>query len=320
MAQQETKRVQIQKGTMILHLSFSKPGIERKIDSADVELEADNSMFHVTKDIMDSKELKAVQSFDNQTTNLIRKRPTTFPFFRGMHGFYTILITDLASVNALLRDREAIRSGLIEKFIKAIPRLKEEAKRRLGKHYDESDYYTEEQYRELFRMRWTPVELDVPARLEDIDPEEYKAKSAEMNEQYNLLWDDIRLLMRVGLQGMLDKFSGILKGEKDGKPLTFKNVTFDRIIEFVDNFGSRNITSDKDLAAIVGEVKELLEQFEPDELRYYSTDNDEARGAVRELRKAVAEGLDEITETLSGMVGPKPVRAIRLRKKVKAKK
>jgi len=56
---------------------------KRNVGTEAVEVDADKSMLHVAKDILDSEELRAIVSYDQETTTWFRRRCTLAEWVRG---------------------------------------------------------------------------------------------------------------------------------------------------------------------------------------------------------------------------------------------
>src|SRR3990167_7278757 len=70
---------------VVLSVSFGKPGVRRKVDNSEVEIDADKSLIHVSKEILSCDEYKAVGKLDSLLTKTLREKclPANKFFRRG---------------------------------------------------------------------------------------------------------------------------------------------------------------------------------------------------------------------------------------------
>ena len=83
--------------------------------------------------------------------------------------------------------------------------------------------------------------------------------------------EETRELATVALR---EEFAGIvrhmverLSGEEDGKPKKFKNSMMEKMGEFLDSFGDRNLFADDKLAELVDQARDVVNGLSTDELR-----------------------------------------------------
>ena len=93
---------------IVLSVSFGKPGVRRKVDSSEVEIDADKSLIHVSKEILSCDEYKAVGKLDSLLTKTLREKclPAN-KFFR--RGFHLVSPEMLSEVDQTVMDFKASR-------------------------------------------------------------------------------------------------------------------------------------------------------------------------------------------------------------------
>jgi phage tail tube protein FII len=111
--------------------------------------------------------------------------------------------------------------------------------------------------------------------------------------------------MRAEMAELVAHMADKLKPDAKGKPKIFRDTivgngekSYGNITDFLATFEARNVTDDKELAALVKQAKGLLKGVDADSLR------DDEKTKAR-----VAKGMQAIKSTLDGMVTEKPNRS-----------
>jgi hypothetical protein len=92
-----------------------------------------------------------------------------------------------------------------------------------------------------------------------------------------------------------------LSGEQDGKPKKFKNSMMEKMCEFLESFGDRNLFQDDRLAELVEQARDVVNGLSTDELRQDAN-----------LRKYIADEMDHLRISVDGALEDLPRRKIRL--------
>jgi len=304
--------IDLRKASMLMALTFQRPGVRRKVDSNSVGTDADSSMIHVAKDIIDSEKLKAIQSFDYRVYAYVRFR--TLPFSGLRHGVYLLPDGLVQSLHNYLKERAAEREKMVEEAVEEYPKLVEAAKERLGSLYDPNDYPSAETFRAAFGVSWKFFTMEVSDRLRSIDAEAFDEERAKAEAAWAGAVDEVRSALRVGFAGMVEHMIEILT-DKDGKgPRRFKGSTIEKLVTFIDIFDARNITNDKELKKVVAQAKKLLDGVDAESLRITSrTKEAEAEGII-EFRNKLKKDFQKVNKALDPLVGSRPKRGIKVKK------
>ena len=153
----------------------------------------------------------------------------------------------------------------VEKFIANYEEEREKARESLGHLFNEADYPID--VRQKFRFEWRFITMDVPGKSGILSPELYEREK----EKFQTLMEETRELATVALR---EEFAGIvrhmverLSGEEDGKPKKFKNSMMEKMGEFLESFGDRNLFNDDKLAEMVDQARDVVNGLSTDELR-----------------------------------------------------
>lgn len=288
----------IQDRAIALSVTLRRFGNSRKLSTDAVEVDADKSLIGVRKRLLEGAALKAISGLDSSILAAVYNRSLPSMFKDGIYLVPTDLVNEL---DAKLEELKAERERLVENFAEAYPYLIEEAAARLRSVFDPRDYPSAEQVRESFSMEWYYVDLGAPRALQGVSRQLFNKEAAKQAA----LWDDamqeIRQVLRLQLQGMVDHMVDRLSGRtEEGKPKVFRDTLTERLNDFLSTFSPRNLTDDEELQALVGKARDLMAGVSPDLLR-----RSEA------VRDTVAQGFGSIKTELDQMMVDKPKRAIR---------
>lgn len=293
-----------------LEVQLSKLWTRRAVSQADASVKArgatdpdadpDQDMVHVAKDILESEELKAVHSMDNEFVGWLRRRaiPTRL-FHRGIY------LLSYAAVEAVIVKMEAFAQGrekAVEGFLAVYPEKAEQARIKLGDLFDPGDYPNAETIRGAFGVRWKLFEWGgTPERVRGIDAALFARMKKEQEETLQSAAVEIRDALRVAMGEFITHIVDKLTGGEDGKPKKFKQGSIDAMNEFLNTFESRNITGDQDLAKLVLQARVVMGggEMTARDLK----DNDA-------LRKLAVDQFTRIKGSLDGMLEGRPTRKI----------
>lgn len=279
--------------TVFLKVRFGMLGNSRKVAGAEVlDTDADKGLLKVQKTLLDSKELDAIRKADGQMRTWLDN--TCLPFERGISLLPLGLIE---TAQERLTQYQAERSDMVASFIQAYPALCADASKHLGSLFKQADYPAVNDILSRFTFDWQYISFQVPGQLpSDIFKAEQQKAAAQMDEAVQ----SITLLMRERLLEMVSHLQAKLTPGDDGKPRILRDTAVTNLQEFLSTFDLRNVTDDKELAAIVDKAKLLISGTSAARLRNSDL-----------WREKIRSGMANITTSLSGMVEEKTGRKYR---------
>lgn len=272
-------------------------GFTRTVRSSQVEVKAEKSMIHVTKELFDSEELKKIASLDGKISEYLASRCLPSLFKRSVYLLPTDLITE---VDARLTEHLTQRKELVENFCKVYDKTVIQAQTQLQDLFDPSDYPPVEVVREAFTFTWQYVQFGVSQSLKKVSAAMFEREQAKVQSQWAEANQAIQQLLRANMATLTEHMVTILTPTDDGKKKRFHKTTLSKINDFLATFDARNLTNDAELQAVVEKAKKLTEGVTPEALR-----------SQEALRSAMQTGFAGIKEQLKGMVTDAPGRAIR---------
>ena len=270
-------------------------GTRRKVNSAEVGTDADRSMIHVSKSILDSPELKKVEQLDGEVRRFLGEYclPSNFK-----SGIYLLPINSVEEADGKFKEFQTQRDKLVDEFVEAYGTRRDEAQERLGSLFNMTDYPSEPTIKSAFVLTGQYVTFDTPASLKNIKAEIF----AREREKADVMWKDAleecRMMLRATMRELVGHIGERLTPKDDGKAKSFHGSMLTKLDSFMTSFADRNIADDEELAALVKDAKTVMRGIDVKELR-----------KEEGLRDALRGQMDELKGKLDSMIIDKPSRA-----------
>lgn len=283
--------------TVCLTVTLRAPGNRRKVATSAVQTDADRSMLHVSKDLLDSEEYKAISKIDGEARRYVADMALPFPF---RPGFYLLPYDLLERVDAKLSEYSQRRTDAVNCFVLAYPQRQREAAERLGPLYDPTDYPPAADIAKAFSLSWSYLAFDVPGQIASINRDLWERQQTEMASMWREAAEECRAVLRAKFAELVSRAAERLTTTPGEKPKIFRDSLLENLDEFIETFQPRNITDDAALQQLVSQARDLTRGITPDRLR------DSAF-----TRAKVAEGFERINKTISEMITDAPRRLIK---------
>ena len=271
-------------------VTFKKWGNRRKADITKVETDADKNQLGLTKKLIKSKELDAINSFFAELRGWVYGR--TVPGFKK--GFQLAGKDAKPTIEARLKKAVAEElPPLIATLQLAFPGQVEDARAALNGQFNAADYPTTDQLADLFAIDWLWVDF-VPAQA--LSAEERAAEGEKLQKRMLDAGEEIIQALRASFQELLAHAVDKLTPGEDGKPKVFRDSLTENISEFLETFSSRNIMADTELDALVAKAREIMVTTDPNRLRKLPSVREETAKQFGEIKAA----LDTMIETRKG--------------------
>jgi hypothetical protein len=279
--------VSVMDKTVCISITFGCLGNTRKVSTSQVEVDADKDFIHVSKSLIESKELGAIKSHDGHTMSWLKtiRLPSLF-----RTGVYLIPIPAIERVQAFLTNSQSKRTELVQAFLAVYEAQKADAEERLKGLYNPADYPSLARVEATFTFEWAWVSFATPGRLKEISADFFKAEQDKAAKQWTAATEEITLLLRSTASELVDHLVEVLTPGEDGKPKRFHATTVTKLNEFLENFSIRNVTDDKVLASIVDSAQKLLNGVDVKDLR----ENEAVRDGVHKSFELVKTCLDSL--------------------------
>ena len=224
-------------------------------------------------------------------------------YWRGLTLPYVeagVRLIKQADIEAFVHTLEDFRDEMTEaeaELNAVYTEIKADARRRLGRLYNPSDYPPE--VRGLFHVEWDFPAVEPPSYLMRLSPEIYEQEQQRVAQRFEEA-------VRLAEQGFIGEFARLVshlterlaKGE-DGERRIFRDSMLTNLTEFFERFKHLNLRSSQDLDQLAEQAQQLVQGVTPQELR----DNDG-------LRQHVAAQMTQVQSQLEGMIVEQPRRQI----------
>lgn len=255
---------------------------------------ADTAMVHISKDVLDSPELRAIRKADGEMRKWITLKSLPSPLKTGMYLVPNLLVPEVDA--ELIRFKES-RAFLVSGIRAWYPSRMAEAERRRGNLYNASDYPPVENVIAAFDVRVQYLSFDVPRSLREIRQSIWQRETTAMAEQAQNVMAECAAVLRSEFADLVSHMSERLTSAPGEKKKVFRDSLIGNLSEFLSTFAARNLAGDVDLEEAVTQARRLLSGVDPSTLR-----DDEA------MRAAVATGMNDLKSKLDALVTEAPSR------------
>lgn len=282
-----------------VRVSFTWWGVHRMLNAQQREemgdaYAADTRFLTAGKKIIDVKH----DAFRKLTS--IRSR--VISFWRGLTLPYVepgVRLIRQADIEAFVHTMQGFRAELIEAegSLNAVyEEMKTDARRRLGRLYDPTDYPPE--VRGLFSVGFDFPSVEPPSYLMRLKPELYAEEQARIAHRFEEAVELAEQAFVSELSKLVSHLTERLTGS-DGEKRIFRDSVVTNLSEFFERFKTLNIRSNAQLDTLVEQAQQIVRGVEPQDLR----DN-------AGLRQHVATQLSQVQSVLDGMMVDRPRRTI----------
>lgn len=276
---------------MLISLSIpywtGKAGDERMTDDIVKSQKAERDAIETKKLLIAPAALNAVKAVRSRARAYLFE--TTSPWLDGgtrvlASGFYF-------DAMAKIREFHTEYEQAVAQLVRDYPKLKGEARKRLGSLYKDEDYPSAEMLKSKFG--WDLKVFPIPAAGDwrvDLGVKDNAAMQKKIDEQVK---QACAVITRDLWARLMDPVSKMAEKMKDGDA-TFRDSIITNIKDIVALIPTMNVADDPKLNAMAEQISKALTKFVPDEVREDG-----------KLRKKAADAADEILAKLAGYVGGK---------------
>ena len=293
-----------EKSSVCIIIETSKFNVRRAVPRSAVRVDSvqdggapDKAMLAVGKDLVDSDELRAIESYDASTKAWLGSRAVPDELLRN--SAFRVSVDALADVYEYLERRSKDRKPLVKVFRAAYPGLVKAARERLGALWSPAQYPDVALIEQAFSFSWRVVEIGVPGeKLRSVSRALFEKEREKAESAWSNAVGQINEALAKGMAQVVGHLAEKLGGG-DERPKRLRESAVKHVAEFLDTFDQRNLTKNADLADLVDKARKLLSGVDAKMLR-----GDAA------VRGAVARGFADVKAGLDKMLEDRPARAI----------
>jgi hypothetical protein len=224
-------------------------------------------------------------------------------YWRGLTLPYTeagVRLIRQADIGPFVQAMEGFRQELAEAeagLAAAFGEIQADARRRLGRLYDEADYPAE--VRGLFGVEWDFPSVEPPAYLMRVAPEVHEQECRRVAARFE---EAVRLAEQAfaaEFAGLLEHLAERLSDGPGGQRKVFRDSAVSNLTDFFQRFRNLNVRSNAELDALVSQAQGLVRGVVLHDLR--------ADGG---LRRQIAESMAQVRERVDALIVDAPRRRV----------
>lgn len=221
--------------------------------------------------------------------NYLRKISLPFPI-KGCVLVPKKLIPD---IQENLKEIEWHYNSAVEDFLYWYPQTVKDAKESLGELFDECDYPTQEAVKNKFRFQWRYITIG-PSVSRVLPPSIYKEEVKKFQELMEQARSEAITALREEFVDLVTNIADKLQNHDDGRPRKLRDAAVENLKQFLDNFSSRNIFDDAQLAELVEQCRGIITNTNANVIR----GNTQVREEVHLQMEKILAGIDASLEDL----------------------
>jgi len=280
--------------SVLLVVGFHRLGNARKVSTSKIDVNADKTMLHVSKNLLDAKEYDEIKTHDGKTRAWLATRALPSMFKEGVFRVPNTLVVE---VDEYLNKRAVERKALVEKFRKAYVKRVTEAIERLKGLANVNDYLTADDACDKFQLEWRYVTFSTPDALKNLREGLFQRERDKLAKSVQDAAEEIKSVLRVQMAALVDRMVTQMTPTKDGKKKKIYDSLVGNVADFLATFNARNLADDSQLQGLVEKARQTIAGVTPALLR-------ESDG----IREHIATGFGEIKKQLDTMIVDKPAR------------
>jgi hypothetical protein len=293
MVKTQAHSADITKNTVGLIVSFHRMGNRSKVNTSQIEVEADKELISVSKQLLEADEFDAILRLDGEMYRWLNARALPSLLRKGIWLMPQGLVEP---VEAYLKENAARRTELVEAFVAVYDEKVKAAKKRLRNLFDPTDYMSADSVRASFRIEWSYPGLNTPTSLQEINKELFLEQKKKMEKLWEETADVIRQILRAELAALVGHVDERLKPAKDGKKKIIRDSVIVNLKEWLDLAPLRNVTNDAELKKFREQALTLMKGIDPELLR----SDDKLREKVQQQFAKLKKSIDASVTIKSG--------------------
>jgi hypothetical protein len=260
-------------------------GTRRKVEDPQIETDADRSLIHIGKEILDCPEIEALRQQEGRIRKYLRR--TTLPSLVFRRGVSLCPLASLDGVEAALYAFRQERQELAGALVAMLPIRIGEAQERLGSWFALSDYPSAARIQAGYELEWRYLAATVPGTLQAFRKEVFDREREKIQALYRKEWEYVRQCLRLELNALLEHLIERLTPTTSGERKVFKSTTVTELLEWIKGFEPRNLTGDEELGETVRRLEGLMAGVDPESLRKSESDRNLIRASLDVIRTGV---------------------------------
>lgn len=245
----------------------------------------DQDWIRARKFLVNPERLNAIKAVVGRARSYLQKKALPFP----IAGLTLIPKDAIFDIDATLGELQVEFWQEVERFLESYDFARAEARRNLDDLFNEADYPMD--IRAKFRFHWQFLTLNVPGKNSLLSPALYEQEKQKFLALMEETRDLAILALRQEFKGLIDHMVERLTGQEDGRPKQFKGSMVEKLNDFLEDFGTRNIFQDDELSELVSHAKAIVSGINPEQLRHSDFVREHVASAMARIKETVEENL-----------------------------
>ncbi|SLM30777.1 conserved hypothetical protein [Desulfamplus magnetovallimortis] len=239
------------------------------------------------KYLIDPTLLGPINTATQQARNTIKKYSLPFP----VGGIYLVPKESLSVIDERLQYFEARFWDSYADFEAIYERSMEDAREVLKELFDETDYPVD--IRSKFKFQWRYMTVDLPRKTTILSPAIYEREKQRFQEM-------IEETRETAVAALKEEFSQVVthlveRLDSNGeRPRVISNNMFNKINDFLDDLGTRNLFEDQELTLLAEEARQIINNTNPYSLKYSQNLRDSIRSDMENLKDSLEDSIQDM--------------------------
>jgi len=261
--------------------------VEKKVFTVDAE----EKLIRVSKKLLDSPEMDALNQLDSEIRKYIRSRVLESGIDDGLY-WISLKKEVIDEFETQMKAYFTRIVELVNNLAEAYEGIVQTDQERLRGAFDPEDYLTPAEVKDKFRMTWQYITFTTPRSLEAVSEELYRKAQEDLNITIQLAQDAVQLALRTEMAELVDWAIDRLSPGENGKRKILRSKTktgeeiglIKRLHEFFGTFSGRNITNDYELQNLVSKAEAIMTGVDVDALKKSDSLRDSVMQSFAELK------------------------------------
>jgi len=260
----------------------------------------DMSWLRGRKYLINTELLGPVKTAVQQTFNMIRRASLPFP----ITGISMIPKDSLSQVDEQLQQFQTRFWSKVNDFEELYEVARDEARGVLKELFQEDEYPV--RIRSKFNFEWRYLALGVPTRTTILTPAIYEREK----DKFQKLMDETRELAITALR---EEFSEIvthlverLDSNSNGKGKTISSSMFNKLHQFIDDLGSKNLFGDAELTELAEEARAAIRGVNPSGVKYSNSIRERVHNQMSNIKTIIDVSIEDMPRRKLRLEPPPP--------------
>jgi hypothetical protein len=255
------------------------------------------AFLNMSKKLLNAPELRAVRYRDIAFRDWLKGVAT--PWRPGLWLVPHQLIDQVdAEAQRWEKERQALVDTAASVYLERVEAMREP----LGPMYNPGDYPRVDVFKAKYWVDWKWVSYGPADVLREVRSDIFRRETEKMHRDAVEARTLVQQHLRSQLLAITTHLRGLLAPKASGRRVNLRSDVFERLNEYLDGVAQRDVTGDKDLGAVVKQLRTMCKAMDLETLR-----DDDA------VRDKAAEDMGVITTALSALVEEGPSRGMRMR-------